>query len=250
MAITAKTSTKHPYLAIEHRVVDSLAFADLTYSASTLLMLLARQLTKDNNGHLQATYSYMRRFGFSENTLSRAIAELISHGLIYRTRSGGYQQGAAQYAVTWRSITRREGLFLAGFKACAWRDWQPTNKKIPPSKLRRTHRKNDELTPATPPKFEVDSPPKTEGIELIPCMSSDCSTTTNALTDRGSNETHDSGDGSDSDSISFTRDDDDEPAEFWDCALGEHRTPKAKVEVTKTVYAGLPARARENKYGF
>ena len=139
-----QTSTKHPYAAIEHRVIDSPAFADLTPSAVKLLLLLARQLTKDNNGHLQATFSYMRRFEFSENTLSRAIQELIAHGIIYRTRSGGYQQGAAQYAVTWLPIRNRQGLFLDGFKPCAWRDWQPeeaAKKKTPHPKLMDTHRK-------------------------------------------------------------------------------------------------------------
>lgn len=85
-----KTTTKHPYAAIEHRVIDSSAYVALTFSARALLIELSRQLTKDNNGHLQATYSYMGRHGFSENTLSRATAELIKHGMISRTRSGGY----------------------------------------------------------------------------------------------------------------------------------------------------------------
>lgn len=111
--------TKHPYAAIEHRVIDSAAYADLTYSARSLLVLITRQLTKDNNGHLQATFSYMRRFKFSENTLSRALCELISHGMIYRSRSGGYQQGAAQYAVTWLPIKDKKGLYLDGFVSCA-----------------------------------------------------------------------------------------------------------------------------------
>lgn len=52
----AKPSTKHPYAAIEHRVIDSPAYADLTHSACRLLSLLARQLTKENNGNLQATF--------------------------------------------------------------------------------------------------------------------------------------------------------------------------------------------------
>ena len=171
----SRTTTKHPYAAIEHRVIDSPAFADLTPSAVKLLLLLARQLTKDNNGHLQATFSYMRRFEFSENTLSRAIQELIAHGMIYRTRSGGYQQGAAQYAVTWLKVTNRQGVFLDGFKPYAWRDWkpeQPAKKKTPPSKLMDTHRKNGEWTISTTPKFEAGSPPKTEDNELMPCISS------------------------------------------------------------------------------
>ena len=167
-----KGSTRHPYAAIEHRVIDAPAYADLTFSARALLVLMARQLSKDNNGKLQATFSFVRRYGFSENTLSRSIQELISHGMIYRTRSGGYQQGAAQYAVTWLSICKdRDGLFIDGFKPCAWRDWQPPEKKTPPSKLMDTHLKNVEWTMATTPKFEADSPPKTEDIELMPCSS-------------------------------------------------------------------------------
>jgi len=131
-----KTLTKHPYAAIEHRVIDSAAYADLTYSARALLLLIARQLTKDNNGHLQATFSYMRRFGVSENTLSRAIRELIAHGMIYRSRVGGYKQGAAQYAVTWLSITNKKELYLKGFVHCAWRKWDSTEKKISHSKIK------------------------------------------------------------------------------------------------------------------
>ncbi|MBT9521912.1 MAG: hypothetical protein IV101_13590 [Dechloromonas sp.] len=168
----AKTTTKHPYAAIEHRVIDSAAFIAMTFSARSLLLEMARQLTKDNNGHLQATHSYMQRHGFSENTLSRAIAELIRHGMIYRTRSGGYQQGAAQYAVTWLPIRNRQELFLDGFKLCAWRDWQPeeaAKKKSPHPKLMDTHRKNGEWTMPATPKSEAGAPPKSEDNELMPC---------------------------------------------------------------------------------
>jgi len=164
---------KHPYAAIEHRVIDSAAYADLTFSARALLILIARQLTKDNNGHLQATYSYMRRFGFkSEHTLCRAIKELIAHGLIYRSRSGGYQQGAAQYAVTWLTIKRREGLFLNNFKHCAWRDWVSNEKKSPPAKMQSTSCKNGMWTLPTPAKNAVGTPRKSADNELIPICSS------------------------------------------------------------------------------
>lgn len=168
----AKTTTRHPYAAIEHRVIDSAAFVAMTFSARSLLLEMARQLTKDNNGHLQATYSYMQHHGFSENTLSRAIAELIRQGMIYRTRSGGYQQGAAQYAVTWLPIRNRQELFLDGFKLCAWRDWQPeeaAKKKTPHPKLMDTHRKNGEWTMPATPKSEAGGPPKSEDNELMPC---------------------------------------------------------------------------------
>jgi len=168
--VAAKTSTKHPYAAIEHRVIDSDAYAALTFSARSLLVLLARQLSKDNNGHLQATYSYLRPYGFSENTITRGIAELVSTGIIYRTRAGGYQQGPAKYAVTWLPLTKNtEGLFLAGFKSSAWRDWTMPNGKAPHPKVRTCNRKNGEWTGTTTAKFAVSPPPKSEDIELMPC---------------------------------------------------------------------------------
>jgi len=165
----AKTSTKHPYAAIEHRVLDSPAYADLTFSARSLLILIARQLTRNNNGRLHATYSYLKRFGFdSEHTLSRAIKELISHGFIYRTRSGGYQQGAAQYAVTWLSISQKEGLFLAGFVPCAWRDWKADEKKLPPAKVQLDHCKNGIRITSTTAKSAARHPPKSADTEYVP----------------------------------------------------------------------------------
>lgn len=167
----AKTSTKHPYAATEHRVIDSPAYADLSFSARSLLVLLTRQLSKDNNGHLQATFSYMQRFGFdAERTLRRAIADLIAHGIVYRTRSGGYQQGAAQYAVTWLPIKQREGLFLDGFKLCAWRDWEPSEKK-PPAKIPETHGNNGMRTPLAHAKNTAARGAKSTDIELMPCSS-------------------------------------------------------------------------------
>ncbi len=166
----SKTSTKHPYAAIEHRVIDSPAYASLSFSARSLLVLITRQLTKSNNGRLQATFSYMHRFGFkSEHTLSRCIKELISRGFIYRSRVGGYQQGAAQYAVTWLSITSKEGLFLAGFKPCAWRDWKLEEKNSPPSKMQDTHCKNGIRTLPATVKSAASYPLKSADNELIPC---------------------------------------------------------------------------------
>lgn len=134
---SAKTSTKHPYAAIEHRVIDSPAYADLTHSACRLLTLLTRQLTKENNGNLQATFTWCKVRGIgSEHTLRDAIADLIAHGFIYRTRSHGANKAWARYAVTWLPVKNREDLFLAGFKPCAWRDWESPEKKAPGKKCR------------------------------------------------------------------------------------------------------------------
>jgi len=166
--MATKATTKHPYAAIEHRVIDSPAYADLTFSARALLVQIARQLTKtNNNGHLQAAFSDMKRFGFSVNTLSRATYELISHGFIYKSKSGGFHQGAAQFAVTWLSVTNTHGIFMQGFKPCAWRNWQPEEKSRAP-KVRTHSLKNDERTQATTPKSDAVPHPKNEHIELVP----------------------------------------------------------------------------------
>ena len=168
-----KTTTKHRYAAIEHRVIDSPAFADLTFSAQSLLMLMARQLSKDNNGHLQATYSYMQGFGFSDRTLTRATKELIEHGFLYRTRMGGYQQGASQYAVTWLPIKKREGLLIEWFISCAWRNWKPGEKKSPPANLLAPSRKNGGLPTTAPAKFTAGVGAKITDIETVPVLGVD-----------------------------------------------------------------------------
>ena len=112
---------RRPYGAIDHVVVDSPAYACLNHSSVRLLNILVRQLTKDNNGYLQATYSYCGKRGIrSENTLRLAIRDLLEKRLIYRTRSRGANGVPALYAVTWLSITKKEGLYLHGFEKDAF----------------------------------------------------------------------------------------------------------------------------------
>lgn len=123
---------KHPYAAIEHRVLDSAAYKDLGFAARSVLMLLCRQLTKTNNGRLQASFAYMQKYGIgSEHTVTNAIRELIAHGLIYKTKQGGYAAGPSFYAVTWLTVTQKDGLFLEGFRHEGFRDWKPPEKKTP-----------------------------------------------------------------------------------------------------------------------
>ena len=237
-----KPGTKHPYAAIEHRVIDSPAYADLTFSARALLVLLTRQLSKDNNGHLQATYTYLQRFGFdSERTICRGIKELVAHGIIYRTRCGGYQQGASQYAVTWLPITNRQGLFLEGFKRDAWRPdkndfciWRPKEKKTPPAKRQDTHGKNGILTPVAHAKNTGSTPRKNADNELMPC-SSDVSTQMD-----GANKV-DSALLDDPEPADFQRiRDDDHSADKWDSELGSFistRQARAKQTILYAVAA-------------
>ena len=169
--VPPKTSTKQPYAAIEHRVIDSPAFADLKPSAQVLLLLLARQLTKTNNGHLQASFKWCQRFGIgSEHTLRDAIASLIAHGLIYRTRSHGANGAWARYAVTWLPLTPdRNGLFTSGFVSCAWRDWELTEKKSSRQKVLDQSGRKCSFTHEYPAESAGSRGAKNADYELMPC---------------------------------------------------------------------------------
>lgn len=167
--MATKTSKRHPYAAIEHRVIDSPAYADLRFSASALLVLLARQLTRTNNGHLQATDAWCKPKGFgSEHTLRGAIADLIQHGFVYRTRSHGANKAWAKYAVTWLPITDKKGLFLAGFKPCAWRDWTPPDKKTTRQKVLDCSGKKCSFNPEVPAESAGSWGAETADYEFIP----------------------------------------------------------------------------------
>lgn len=166
-----KTTTKHPFISIDHRVIDSPAFADLKPSAQVLVFIIARQLRKDNNGHLQATHSWCKRYGIgSEHTLRDSIAQLISHGFIYRTRSHGANGAWATYALTWLPITKKDGLFLAGFVPMAYRNWQRPGKKTTPQKVQDATSKKRSFTLQRPAETAGTHPAETADYEsLLPC---------------------------------------------------------------------------------
>jgi hypothetical protein len=165
-----KTTTRHPFAAIDHRVIDSPAFADMRPTAQVLLLLMARQLNRDNNGHLQASFKYMQRFGIgSEHTLRDAISELIAHGFVHRTRSHGANKAWAKYAVTWLPIKQREGLFLDAFKPCAWHGWQPSEKKSSRQKVLEQSGRKCSFTPKHPAESAGSRGAETADYELMPC---------------------------------------------------------------------------------
>jgi hypothetical protein len=173
-----KQSTKHPFIAIEHRIFDSPAFVALKPNAKVALFALARQLRKDNNGHLQATASWLKRYGIgSEHTVKDAIAQLIAHGLIYRARSHGANGQWATYALTWLPITQRDGLFLAGFVSNQWRDWQPPEKKSTPQEVQDTSLNLCSFNPESPALSAGSHPAKTAEYEsVLPCSNTKSAT--------------------------------------------------------------------------
>jgi hypothetical protein len=167
--MAAKYSKKDPYAAIDHRAIDSPAYAALSFSACSLMLIMARQLTKTNNGHLQASFTWCGKRGFgSEHTLREAIADLIAHGFIYRTRSHGANKAWARYAITWLPITDKKDLFLAGFKPFAWRDWTPVDKKSTRQKVQDQSGRKCSFTTENPAESAGSRGAENAAYELMP----------------------------------------------------------------------------------
>jgi len=120
-----KLSNKHPIAAIEKRVIGSPAFADLSFSARAVLLLLACNLEKNRNGHVQLSESQAAKNGIERKTLRRALTDLVSHGFILMTWRGGKVQGSCnKYALTWLPIKDRQGIHCDHFKLDSWRIWR------------------------------------------------------------------------------------------------------------------------------
>jgi len=94
------------FVATPHALVVHKNFAELSGRASKLLLAMQSQYVGSNNGHLTATFSRMKRFGFnSKDSLAKSIQELIMLGYIVRTRSQ-QRRMPALYALTWLPINK------------------------------------------------------------------------------------------------------------------------------------------------
>lgn len=164
---------RHPYAAIDHRVIDSEAFQSLTGNAVKLLLLMLRQLhAGGNNGRLKTSATAVPRSVMAEHTISRATNELIAHGLIYRSCGREYDTKsgrgmAALYAVTWLPLTKQtEGLHLAGFVLDAWKRWEGEIKN-PPAKMQCYYGKNGIYAAESTAEPAVVHPPKIARQKLL-----------------------------------------------------------------------------------
>ena len=126
------------FSAFPHCVFDSVSFAGASDKAKALLLALVRQLNGKNNGHLQLTTKWLKRFGYTcPNNNINACRELIERSLIVQTKYGGLNMGANLYAVTWLPISNFSNLdiTLNGFTQGAY-----TLCQLPPTKRRKVKR--------------------------------------------------------------------------------------------------------------
>lgn len=114
------------FLAIPHAVLRSPNFISLSSHGVKLLIDLATEYNGTNNGDLCATWSMMKKRGWkSQDTLNRALKDLMSRGMIIKTRQGGMNY-ASLYAITWRSIDECGGKLEVSPTAVAPGNWKFT----------------------------------------------------------------------------------------------------------------------------
>ncbi|VTU29691.1 hypothetical protein H6CHR_03245 [Variovorax sp. PBL-H6] len=98
------------FIALPWSVLDCPAYAALSHPARSLLLEIARQFVRDNNGRLLASRAYLAKRGWlSAAVIDRAKHELIAAGFIHETVKGHRPNKASWYAVTWRALDRLPG---------------------------------------------------------------------------------------------------------------------------------------------
>ena len=98
------------FVALPWSVLDSAAYQGLSHPARSLLMELARQYVRDNNGRLLCGLAYLKPRGWtSKDVITRAKRELLDAGLIFETCKGARPNKASWYAVTWYVLDKHPG---------------------------------------------------------------------------------------------------------------------------------------------
>jgi hypothetical protein len=98
------------FVALPWSVIDSKAYRGLSMHARAVLLEVARQFVRDNNGRLLLSMNYMRKRGWnSASMLAKAKKELIDSGLIFETVKGHRPNKASWYAITWHGLEKLKG---------------------------------------------------------------------------------------------------------------------------------------------
>ena len=98
------------FIALPWSVLDCPSYARLSMHSRALLLEVARQFVRDNNGRLLLSRAYMATRGWkSMDMLNKCKAELIEAGFIFQTVQGHRPNKASWYAVTWRALDKLPG---------------------------------------------------------------------------------------------------------------------------------------------
>lgn len=98
------------FIALPWSVIDCPAYARLSHPAKALLLEVARQFHRDDNGRMLLSRAYLATRGWkSADTITNAKRELLEGGLIFQTVLGHRPNKASWYAVTWRALDKLPG---------------------------------------------------------------------------------------------------------------------------------------------
>lgn len=98
------------FVAMPVVVLDSPAYRGLSHPGRSLLMEIARQYVRDNNGRLLASAAYLSKRGWtSSDVITRAKRELLNAGFIFETVKGARPNKASWYAITWHPLDKIKG---------------------------------------------------------------------------------------------------------------------------------------------
>jgi hypothetical protein len=118
------------YCALPWCVIDSQAYQSLSYPAAKLLIELARQYVRNNNGRLLLSMRYLTTRGWRSGALiDRCKRELLDAKLIYQTVQGHRPNKASWYALTWYSLDKLPGYdagAVEGFRRGMYSTFQPS----------------------------------------------------------------------------------------------------------------------------
>lgn len=144
------------FIALPWSVLDCPAYAGLSMHARALLLEVARQFVRDNNGRLLLSRAYMATRGWkSMDMLNKCKAELIEAGFIFQTVQGHRPNKASWYAVTWRALDKLPG-YDAGAELCFERGAYQKAAPLKNASLRPPHGTE---SPAIAPPHGTDALP-------------------------------------------------------------------------------------------
>lgn len=118
------------YCALPWCVIDSHAYQSLSYPAAALLIEVARQYVRNNNGRMLLSMRYLTTRGWhSKDVIERARRELLDAKLIYQTVQGHRPNKASWYALTWYTLDKLPGYdagAVEGFRRGMYASFQPS----------------------------------------------------------------------------------------------------------------------------
>jgi hypothetical protein len=145
------------FVALPWSVLDCPAYARLSHPAKALLLDIARQFVRDNNGRLLASSAYLSKRGWkSTDVITRAKRELLASGFIHEMVMGHRPNKASWYAVTWRALDKLPG-YDAGAAETFKRGAYQQNTQLKNASLRPSH--GVESTAIAPPHGLGRMPP-------------------------------------------------------------------------------------------